>query len=76
MLFELLAITSVYLALRTLKWRYWIPYGARITPRLYFNLGAAFFAIGTAYLIVFSIATAADADGGHKSIDNPMPEAR
>ncbi|MFT4550681.1 MAG: hypothetical protein ACI9MB_004661 [Verrucomicrobiales bacterium] len=46
MLFELIAIASIYLALRTLKWRYWILYGASIFLCLYSYLGAVYFAIG------------------------------
>jgi hypothetical protein len=51
MFFELLAIASVYLALRTLKWRYWVLYGASIMLCLYAYFGAIYFAIGINFFL-------------------------
>ena len=45
--FAMGAIASAYLALRTLKWRYWSLYGANILLCLCANPGARYFAVGT-----------------------------
>ena len=51
MFFELLAIASAYLALRTLRWRWWILYGLSLMLCLYANLAAVHFAIGINFFL-------------------------
>ncbi|MGI9240358.1 MAG: glycosyltransferase family 39 protein [Verrucomicrobiales bacterium] len=49
--FELLAISSAYLALRTLKWRFWLIYGASMFCCLYANLGHIYFFIASSFFL-------------------------
>jgi hypothetical protein len=50
--FELLATASIYLALRTLKWRWWVLYAASTALCLYAAPLAIHFAIGTNLCLV------------------------
>ncbi|MCP4848889.1 MAG: hypothetical protein GY899_13185 [Verrucomicrobiaceae bacterium] len=61
MLFVLSSTASAYLALRTLRWRWWIAYGASIMLCLYSYPGSIYFAVGFnaflgAWLLLRSIA--------------------
>jgi uncharacterized membrane protein len=60
MCFVLSATASAYLALRTLRWRWWIVYGASIMLCLYSYPGSIYFAVGFnaflgAWLLIRSI---------------------